>query len=84
MRSSGEKVWRPSRLPRNGEEPIAQEGLLRLVRETERSSGPPPPGAVYWGRAELLAWIAHGCPLRSEWPPIWNAMMTVRRTGRAK
>ena len=41
-------------------------------------------GAVFWGRAELKAWIAHGCPPRSEWLPIWNAVLTARRTGRPK
>jgi predicted DNA-binding transcriptional regulator AlpA len=39
-------------------------------------------GAVYWGRDELRAWIAHGCPPRPEWSPIWNTLLTANRTGR--
>jgi predicted DNA-binding transcriptional regulator AlpA len=40
-------------------------------------------GAVLWSRAELAEWCRHGCPPRTEWAPIWSAVVA-RRTGRAK
>lgn len=40
-------------------------------------------GAVLWSRRELAAWIAHGCPPRAEWGPVWQSVVA-RRTGRAK
>lgn len=41
-------------------------------------------GAVFWSRAELAAWCAHGCPPRAQWSPAWGAILTARRTGRAR
>jgi predicted DNA-binding transcriptional regulator AlpA len=41
-------------------------------------------GAVLWSRHELAAWCRHGCPPRSEWQPLWAALRTARRSGRAK
>jgi predicted DNA-binding transcriptional regulator AlpA len=38
-------------------------------------------GSLAWPRAELAAWIAHGCPQRAEWSPLWSAIVA-RRTGR--
>lgn len=40
-------------------------------------------GSLAWSRAELAAWIAHGCPGREEWSALWSAIVA-RRTGRAK
>jgi len=41
-------------------------------------------GAVLWSRRELAAWIDRGCPDRATWTPIWQTLVTARRTGRAK
>ncbi len=41
-------------------------------------------GAVLWSRRELAVWIDHGCPNRATWTPIWQALVTARRTRRAK
>lgn len=35
-------------------------------------------GSVCWCRAELAAWCRHGCPLRTEWQPKWQAIVTAR------
>src|SRR5438270_3541206 len=40
-------------------------------------------GAVLWSRHELSSWIAHGCPPRAEWAPVWQSVVA-RRTGRAR
>ena len=41
-------------------------------------------GSVGWSRRELALWIDHGCPPRSEWEPLWQALLTTRRTGRTR
>lgn len=41
-------------------------------------------GCKVWAVAELKAWANHGCPPRTEWAPIWAAILTARRIGRAK
>lgn len=41
-------------------------------------------GAVLWSRAELAEWCRHRCPDRATWTPVWQAVVTARRTGRAR
>jgi predicted DNA-binding transcriptional regulator AlpA len=41
-------------------------------------------GAVLWSRHELAEWCRAGCPDRRTWAPIWAAILTARRSGRAK
>jgi predicted DNA-binding transcriptional regulator AlpA len=38
-------------------------------------------GSKCWGREELEAWIAHGCPPRVEWEPIWQKLRAKRHGG---
>lgn len=40
-------------------------------------------GSVGWSRRELNHWIENGCSPRAEWEPVWRAVLTARRTGRA-
>lgn len=39
-------------------------------------------GTVGWNRRELTAWIDAGCPSRTEWAPMWRAMVKERRLTR--
>lgn len=41
-------------------------------------------GCKVWSVAELKAWADHGCPVRTEWTPIWQMLLTARRTRPAK
>lgn len=31
-------------------------------------------GVLAWGRAELAAWVRHGCPPRPTWAKLWVAL----------
>jgi predicted DNA-binding transcriptional regulator AlpA len=35
-------------------------------------------GSVCWSRHELAEWCRRGCPPRSEWEPIWAALLARR------
>lgn len=62
--------------------PDEAAGYLRIGRSTldayALAGAVPPPakfGAVVrYCRAELDAWLAHGCPVAAEWAPIWRRL----------
>ena len=35
-------------------------------------------GSLAWGREELAAFCRYGCPPRTEWTPIWAALLKAR------
>ncbi len=37
-------------------------------------------GSVGWSHRELALWIDHGCPPRTEWEPVWHALLTACRS----
>lgn len=75
----------PGLLRREAAARFCSAGLSTWDRLTAAGMTPTPVrlgGSVFWGRDELRAWIAHGCPPRSEWSPIWSAILAARRSGR--
>ena len=41
-------------------------------------------GSRRWRRAEIEAWVAADCPDRQTWQPLWQALLTARRSGRGR
>lgn len=77
----------PGLLRREAAAEYCSAGLSTWDRMTAAGLTPAPVrlgGSVLWSRRELTAWMDHGCPARATWTPIWQAVVTARRTGRAK
>lgn len=84
--NSRRRLIPPGLLRRTGTARYLDIGVSTLDRLNAAGLVPKPirlAGSLAWARAELAAWIAHGCPEREEWSALWSAIVA-RRTGRAK
>ena len=81
-RNSRRRRIPPALVRRRGAAALCDMGLSTFDRADAAGltpAGRKVGGCKLWCVAELKAWADHGCPPRSEWGPLWSALLTARR-----